>query len=181
MYKSALALCIAGLALAPLQPAYAQKAQTEQTAKKVDSETKNFVKNARIGGMFEVESSKLALEKSQDSGIRSFAQQMVDDHTKANEQLETTLTNANLMVDQPSSPDKLDKKHQAMLDKLRKASGDQFNKMYVKMQQDAHDEAVKLFTSYSKKGDNAEVKSFASETLPTLQEHRKHINSMNVS
>ena len=49
------------------------------------------------------------------------------------------------------------------------------------MQQSAHDEAVKLFSKYSKNGDNAALKSFAQETLPTLQDHKKHINGMNIS
>ena len=181
MSKSAFALCIAGLAFLPLQPAIAKKAQTEQNTTKVDSETKNFVKNARIGGNFEVESSQLALQKSQDAGLRGFAEQMVTDHTKAGEQLEEALSNANMTVAEPPVGEKLDKKHEAMLGKLRNASGAQFDRMYVKMQQDAHKEAVALFSKYAKNGANAALKSFAQHTLPTLQEHQKHITQMTIS
>jgi putative membrane protein len=180
MYKPALVLCIAGLAMAPLQPVFAQKAQTEQASKKVDSETKNFVKNARVGGNFEVESSQLALQKAKDANVRAFAERMVTDHTQAGEKLEQTVSGQNISIDEPAAG-KLDKKHQAMLDKLRNAGDAEFDRMYVKMQQDAHKEAVALFSKYAKNGDNAALKSFAQETLPTLQDHQKHITQMHVS
>ena len=183
MYKPALVVCLAALAFAPMQPAYAEigKQSTEPGAKKVDSETKNFVKNARVGGTFEIETSKLALEKTQNADIRSFAERMVTDHTNASEKLEQIVSGEAIKVDEPTSADKLDKKHQAMLDKLRKADGAQFDRLYVQMQQDAHNEAVTLFSKYAKGGDNAALKSFAQETLPTLQDHKKHVAGMNVS
>ena len=181
MHRSALALCIAGLAVAPLQSAVAQNAQMEQGAAKVDSETKNFVKNARIGGNFEIQSSQLALQKSQDADIRAFAERMVSDHTKAGDQLEQVVSAQNIAVEQPGGAEKLDKKHQALLDKLTNASSANFDRMYIKMQQDAHNDAVTLFTRYSKNGENAQLKSFAQETLPTLQDHKKHVTQMNVS
>jgi putative membrane protein len=180
MRKPALAICIAALAMTPLQPVFAQKAQTEQSSKKVDSETKNFVKNARIGGAFEVQSSKLALQKSQDADIRSFAERMVTDHTQAGEKLEQTVSGQGISIDQPSAG-ALDKKHQGMLDKLNSANGAQFDRLYIRMQQDAHKEAVTLFSKYAKSGDNDALKSFAQETLPTLQDHQKHVTQMNVS
>ena len=183
MYRPALVLCIAALAMAPMQPTRAEVGAKVQrmAAMKVDAETKNFVKNARIGGNFEVASSKLALDKTQNPDIRAFAERMVTDHTKAGGQLDQTVSGENIMVEEPSGADKLDKKHQGMLDKLRGANANQFDRIYVQMQQSAHDEAVKLFGKYSKDGDNAALKSFAQETLPTLQDHKKHINGMNVS
>jgi putative membrane protein len=183
MHRPALVLCLAALAMAPMQPTRADVgAKVQRTATtKVDAETKNFVKNARIGGNFEVVSSKLALDKTQNADIRAFAERMVTDHTKAGQQLDQTVSSENIVVDEPSSRDKLDKKHQAMLDKLRGASANQFDRLYVQMQQSAHDEAVKLFNKYSKGGDNTALKNFAQETLPTLQDHKKHINGMNIS
>ncbi len=183
MYRPALAICIAALAFAPLQPAHAEVgAKVQKTAAtKVDAETKNFVKNARVGGNFEVESSKIALDKTQNSDIRAFAERMVSDHGKAGDKLEQIVSSENIVVDQPSNPDKLDKKHEAMLEKLRSASGNKFERMYVQMQQSAHDEAVKLFSKYAKSGDNGALKSFAQETLPTLQDHKKQIDGVNVS
>ena len=148
-------------------------------AQKVDSETKNFVKNARIGGLFEVESSRLALEKAQNAELKSFAQRMIDDHGKANQELEQIVSNQGIKVDEP--PTKLDPKHQTQLDKLRAANGGQFDKLYLQMQQGAHNEAVTLFSKYVKGGDNAALKSFAQETLPTLEDHKKHVMGMHVS
>jgi putative membrane protein len=183
MSKPALALCIAALALAQLPPVHAEVgAKVHRTAvQKVDGETKNFVKDARISGTFEVETSKLALDKTQNADLRAFAERMVTDHTKAGEQLDQIATSENISVDEPSTPSKLDKKHEAMLDKLRGANGNQFDRLYVQMQQNGHADAVKLFSKYAKSGDNAALKTFAQETLPTLQDHKKHIDGMNVS
>jgi putative membrane protein len=183
MYKPVLALCVAALALTPLAPARAEmNAPAQHTTQKVDRGTKHFVKNARIGGAFEIASSKLALEKSQNPEIRAFAERMVTDHTKAGDQLNQTVSTENLTVNAPASPDKLNKKHRALLDKLRAAAnGAEFDRLYVQMQQQAHDTAVKLFAKYAKDGDNAALKSFAAQTLPTLEDHQKHINGMNVS
>jgi putative membrane protein len=137
----------------------------------------DFVKKASVGNEFEVESSQLALQKSQDENIRHFAQQMIDDHGKAGEDLATATSQANMEAPDSS----LDKKHQKMLDKLNADSGTDFNKDYIKAQVKAHNEAVSLFKDYSKHGDNDSIKSFASTTLPTLQEHKQAIDQLNSS
>jgi putative membrane protein len=182
MNRSALALCIAALAAAPLFPASAEVGlKIEATAPKLDVQTQNFVKSARISGAFEVESSKLALQKTQNADIKAFAERMVTDHTKAAEELGQITANKSIRIEEPATADKLDKKHEELLEKLRKASAAEFDKLYVKMQQTAHDDAVKLFTQYSQKGTNPALKTYAEETLPTLQDHKKMISGMNVS
>jgi len=137
--------------------------------------TEKFVKEASIGNEFEVETSKLALEKSQNKDIRTFAQAMIDDHTKTEAELRELLQTSatGLKVEE-----NLDGKHQDMMNKLQSLSTDNFNHEYVSMQTKAHKEAMDLFRSYSKNGDDPALKKFAADTLPTLEEHLKLVKKL---
>ncbi|WP_192259085.1 DUF4142 domain-containing protein [Mesorhizobium caraganae] len=132
----------------------------------------NFVDKAAVGGMFEVDSSKIAEGKAQDQGVKDFAKKMIDDHGAANAKLETIAGEQKLTV-----PNELDAKHKADLDSLQNAE-DAVDKPYVQLQRDAHSEAVTLFESYAKDGDNAPLKAFAAETLPTLKMHQEMVEKI---
>ncbi len=86
----------------------------EGASSKVDD--KKFAMNAAVGGLTEVELGKLATQKGASDGVKQFGQKMVDDHTKANDQLKEIATKSNMEV-----PTALDPKHQARVDKLSKA------------------------------------------------------------
>ena len=131
-----------------------------------------FVNKAAVGGMFEVESSKVALDKAEDQSVKDFAQKMIDDHGAANAKLETIAGEQKLQV-----PADLDAKHKADLDALNAAAAP-VDETYVKLQRAAHAEAVTLFESYSQDGDNATLKAFAAETLPTLKMHQQMVDGM---
>lgn len=137
--------------------------------------TTEFLKNAGIGGKFEVDSSKVALDKAQNPDVKAFAQQMVDDHSKANDELKSTAANEGL---EDKIPAELDAKHQAALEKLEAAPAESFDKEYIKAQNDAHKEAVAAFSKYSKSGDNKALKDFATNTLPSLQEHKAKVANL---
>ena len=132
----------------------------------------NFVDKAAAGGMFEVDSSKIAEDKAQDQSVKDFAQKMIDDHGAANAKLETIASEQKLVV-----PKELDTKHKSDLDALQNTK-DPVDGPYVEMQRDAHSEAVKLFESYAKDGDNAQLKMFAQETVPTLKMHQEMIEKI---
>jgi putative membrane protein len=136
----------------------------------------DFVRNATSGNQFEILSSQMALEKSQDPNIQQFAKQMIDDHSKAGEQLKSTLPQSS--VDPSVAGDTLESRHQKMLDKLRSASARDFDRQYIKAQQKAHKETVKLFKDYSQKGEDPALKEFASQTLPKLEQHREHVKEL---
>jgi putative membrane protein len=125
-----------------------------------------FTRQAAVGGMFEVQSSQVALQKTQDADIKKFAQRMIDDHGKANEQLKQIAGENHLKV-----PATLDKRHAAMLKKLDQASGKAFDKAYLRDQTKAHRQAIRLFQRYADSGTNQALQTFAKDTLPTLQEH----------
>jgi putative membrane protein len=133
----------------------------------------DFVNKAAVGGMFEVESSKLADAAAQDGDVKDFAHMMVTDHTAANTKLQKIAGEQKLSV-----PSALDAEHQAVLDKLNSAKGESFDQAYIEAQRDAHAEAVSLFEGYAKDGDNTSLKAFASETLPTLKMHQEHVETI---
>lgn len=130
-----------------------------------------FVETAAVAGMFEVESSKIAEEKAKSEDVKSFAAKMVEDHTKANEKLKEAAGSMTV-------PAKLDSAHQAKIDQLKNAEAGEFDALYVEMQVSAHQQAVDLFGSYSQGGDDPKLKSFATETLPTLKQHYEHIEKI---
>jgi len=135
----------------------------------------DFVTKASAANEFEIESSKLALEKSQDRNIKAFAQQMIDDHTKTGQKLRDALSTS---TSHAEAKDQLDDKGQKNMDKLNSLSGDDFNKEYVSEQTSAHKEAVSLFSDYAGSGDDPTLKSFASDTLPTLKMHLQHVQEL---
>ena len=135
----------------------------------------DFVTKAATGGMLEVQSSKVAQDKLQDQSLKDFAQKMISDHGAANAKLESIAGEQKLQV-----PSDLDSAHQADVDKLRSTAAP-VDAPYADMQKAAHADAVSLFESYAKDGDNAALKSFASETLPTLKMHQEMIEKVAVT
>jgi putative membrane protein len=132
----------------------------------------DFVNKAAAGGIFEVESSKAVQGKAQDEAVNEFAQKMIDDHGAANAKLQTIAGAQKLQV-----PKETDAKHKSDLEALTSANGS-VDQSYVKMQQEAHADAVKLFQDYAADGDNAELKTFAQQTLPTLKMHQEMIEKI---
>ena len=124
--------------------------------------------------MFEVDSSKVAIGKAENQAVKEFAQKMIDDHSAANSKLATIAAEQKLKV-----PTALDAKHLSDLDALNKAPAP-IDGQYVEMQQAAHADAVALFESYSQNGDNATLKTFATETLPTLKMHKDMVEKLEV-
>jgi putative membrane protein len=160
MTKPILAFLAGTAALALIMPAQAADNAQE------------FVNKAAVGGMFEVESSKIAESAAKVPAVKDFAQLMIKDHSAANAKLEGLAGEQKLTL-----PKALDEKHQASLDQLKGTTG-AVDQPYVKAQQDAHNEAVALFEDYAKDGDNDALKAFAAETLPTLKMHQEHVEKL---
>jgi putative membrane protein len=126
--------------------------------------TADFVKEAAIGDMFEIQSSMLAEQKA-DAPTKAFAEKMIADHKKTTAAIKS-------MAKDPI-PTAMDSSHQSMLDKLKGLNGGDFTKMYHDDQVSAHKDAVSLYERYAKGGEDAGLKAFAGKTLPTLQDHLK--------
>lgn len=127
--------------------------------------TQEFVSCAAMSDMLELQASKLA-QKSADAKSKSFAKRMVKDHSETSKELKKIARSAKATI-----PAKLDSAHQDKLAQLKKAKGADFDKMYDEMQVEAHEAAVGMFETYSRNGDNQELKAFADKHLPHLREH----------
>jgi putative membrane protein len=125
-----------------------------------------FVKMAASDGLHEVELGKIGAAQAKSAEVKKFAETMVKDHTKANEELKTAAKAANLAV-----PEKIDAKHQKHIDTFKNYKGADFDTAYVKHMVEDHTEAVELFTRASKEAKNPQLKDFATKTLPVIQAH----------
>ena len=164
MKKLALILAIGLLAT----PVFAQSIGEKtgiNSALGVSPSTADFVKMAAISDMFEIESSKLAAERADDAS-KKFAAQMIADHSKTTAELKAMAPKAKVEL-----PVAMDSAHQGKVDKLKDLKGADFDKEYDSMQVDAHEDAVSMFERYAKGGDNAELKTWAGQTLPHLKHH----------
>jgi len=144
---------------------------TQRMENKIDE--KRFVKDALLGGMTEVELGKVAIEKAAGDPVKQFAQKMVDDHSKANEELKQLAAKESIDV-----PDALDSKRRSRIDKLSKLSGADFDRAYIKDQVKDHQNDVREFQAEAQNGNDPAVKGFASKTLPVLEEHLRMIKEL---
>jgi len=158
--------------------AFAQESSgesSESTAASMQvSDPQEFATMATVSNLFEIQSSELALEASESEAVKEFAQHMIEDHTAASQEMMAAAEQQGGV----SLPDGLDEAHQEQLAQLQAASGDEFDQMYIQMQVQAHEMAVSLFSSYAESGEDGPLKTFASETLPTLQEHYESVQGM---
>ena len=127
-----------------------------------------FVTKVAISDMFEIQSSQLALDKQADRDTKPFAQKMVKDHQKTSKELKALIDKGKVKASLPSA---LDGEHQKLLDELKAKDGRDFDVAYDQIQLNAHQDAVALFDSYAKGGDNPDLKKWAAKTLPHLKQH----------
>jgi putative membrane protein len=128
--------------------------------------TEDFIKEAAMSDMLEVEAAKVAQQKG-NAADKKFADQMVTDHTKTSTELKG-MVSGEMKAAIPSS---LDDSSQKKLVKLRDAKPDDFAGEYDPMQVSAHKDAVSLFERYAKGGEDPKLKEWAGKTLPALQHH----------
>lgn len=127
-----------------------------------------FVKKAARGGLAEVELGQLATQKASSEEVKKFGQRMVDDHSKANDQLKQVAAQEH--IDLPTEPNAKDKATKARLEQL---SGEQFDRAYMSDMVKDHKADVAEFARESKNAKDPAIKSFAEQTLPSLREHLK--------
>lgn len=152
---------------APAAPRAGTMAMQPMTAR-------TFAQMATSSGMFEVQSSQLAMSRAQSNDVRWFAQRMVQDHQQANQELMSLAAANNIQIQQ-----RMAERHQRMMDELNTAPpGPDFDQRYMRIQALAHEEAVSLFSSYAQNGENADLRAFASRTLPILQQHQQMVRTV---
>jgi len=129
---------------------------------------------AAEGGLAEVELGNLAKDKASNADVKAFGQQMVDDHSKANDELKQLASSKGITL-----PTETDAKHKAERDRLSKMSGAEFDKAYMQAMVADHRTDVNEFRRESQRGGDADVKSWAAKTLPTLEHHLQMAESAN--
>jgi putative membrane protein len=125
-----------------------------------------FAMKAARGGMAEVEFGRIAAQNGGDESVKQFGQKMVDDHSKANDELKEIASTKGIPL--PGAPDAKDQK---TADKLQKMSGAEFDKAYMKDMVSDHKKDVAEFEREARSGRDPELKAFAEKTLPTLRQH----------
>ena len=169
-------LLIAFFSVALVVPA----AVAQQSAKSSDSSMSSkssagmsaadskFIKQAAAGGLAEVELGQLAEQKAASEDVKNFGRRMVNDHSKANDQLKQVAAEEH--VDLPTEPSAKDR---ATKDRLEKLSGQEFDRAYMRDIITDHKTDVAEFEHESKMAKDPAVKNFAATTLPVLQSHLK--------
>lgn len=135
-----------------------------------------FATKAAVGGMAEVALGKLALEKTSNTKIKEFANMMVNDHGKANEELMAIAKGKNITL-----PAAVDAEHQKKMDDLKAKTGKDFDKEYVDAMVDGHKKTLSLMEDEAKDGKDADLKNFAAKTSTTVQMHLDMINKIHDS
>lgn len=150
-------------------------AQGEQSGlSAMASADRTFLLEAAMGGMMEVELGKIAVQKGASEGVKQFGQRMVDDHSKAGDELAKLAASKGITL-----PTQLDEKNRKDVDNLSKLSGTEFDRAYAKAMLSDHKKDVSAFEKESMNSQDTDVKAFAAKTLPTLKEHLEMAKALN--
>jgi putative membrane protein len=159
--------------LLAVAPVFAQ-GQAAGSANRLAGADNTFVMKAAEGGMAEVQLGNLAKDKASDPAVKSFAQMMVDDHGKANDELKQLAASKGITL-----PSDTDAKHKAEHDRMSKLSGAAFDRAYMQSMVADHRTDVNEFRRESQRGGDADLKAWAAKTLPTLEHHLQMAESTN--
>jgi putative membrane protein len=127
---------------------------------------KEFMTKAAQSDMTEIQTSKLALQKSQDKTVRAFAQKMIKDHTNSSDQLKQIAKNKGFTL-----PKTIGSDNQALLTKLKNTSGQNFNRAYMQGQIQAHTKTQAEYQKYIRQGQDSDLQAFANKISPIVGEH----------
>ena len=137
---------------------------------------KNFVTAAAQGGMAEVKLGELATKNGASDGVKQFGQKMVEDHSKANDELKQIASGKGIKL-----PTDIDAKSKAIMAKLEKLHGAAFDAAYIKDMKEDHQHDIIDFSREASGGHDTAIKGFASKTLPVIKEHYSMISTMGKS
>ncbi len=140
----------------------AEGTETEETR----DEQSEFMTKAASGGMMEVELGKLAQQNASNQQVKKFATMMVTDHTKANDELKSLAAKKNITL-----PDSMSKEHMDHVTELRGKKAAEFDKAYMDLMVEDHEEDVEMFDEAAQNQQDPDVKAFASKTVTVLRKH----------
>lgn len=132
---------------------------------------RQFILDAGAGGMYEVQSSQKALMKASDARLKTIAQTVLDDHTKANSQLKALAQRKGVDLPLPTA------EQIQMLARLDSLSGTAFDREFVTQQKAAHEKAIAQFQMAANGSTDRDIRDWATQTLPVLRGHMDHLNN----
>ena len=138
------------------------------TAASLSDADKTFVTKAAEGGIAEVNAGQMAATKAASNDVKDFANRMVNDHGKANDELKALASSKGLTL-----PTETDAEHKKGADALSKKSGKDFDKTFMSDMVKDHTKVVAAFEKESKSAQDPDLKSWVTKTLPTLQDDLK--------
>ncbi|HEX3742945.1 MAG TPA: DUF4142 domain-containing protein [Bryobacteraceae bacterium] len=139
-----------------------------QNAERLRRPDNDFLIKAAQGGTAEVEMGRVAVQHASNAAVKQFGQRMVDDHSKANDELKAVASRKGF-----TPPAGVDAKQQATMDRLSSLNGAAFDRAYMQDMVKDHEEDIAEFQREANSGNDPDLKAFAAKTLPTLQEHLK--------
>ncbi|MBE9226587.1 DUF4142 domain-containing protein [Phormidium sp. LEGE 05292] len=146
---------------------------TEQYQNRLSSTDRLFMNKAAQGNLAEISLSQLALQRASSDQVKQYAQQMIDQHTQASNQLTQIAAQKGVTL-----PRQVDAQHQQIERQLQRLSGARFDQAYMRAMVNDHAQTVALFQRQTQQGRDRDVVSFASELLPAIQQHYTMANSM---
>lgn len=140
----------------------------------ISASDRQFVNEAAQGGMTEVKLGQLALQRASSNSVKQYAQRMIDDHTNANTELMNLATQKGITV-----PTNLNPKYQSLVTRMSKLSGTAFDREYMREAGvNSHRQQQALFQRQAQRGQDPQLKAFAAQTLPIVQQHLKLAQDM---
>lgn len=133
----------------------------------------SFVMEAAAGGLMEVQAGQLAQQNATSQRVKDFGGMMVTDHSKANDELKSYASSHGITL-----PDSLPASMKKHLDAMKNMKGSAFDKHYVSMMVEDHQKDVAKFKKESTDANDAQLKTWAGNTLPTLQKHLDSIQAI---
>lgn len=164
------AVGLAGLAPAPFDPSAQADAQRRGGMRAADM---NFMAQAGAGDMYEIESSRLALQRSQRADVREFAQMMIDHHTRTTQEVTEAARRDGLMP----APPRMTPAQRNMIRQLENARGAAFDRMYLMQQSTAHQQALTLHRTRARMNRGA-LSQAAAGAVPIVQQHIDRLRRM---
>jgi len=137
---------------------------------------REFATKAAEHGLREIELARIAVSRATTEPVKSYAQMLIDDHEEAQEQLEN-LTRIKHLDLRP----RLDKEYEADKNRLQQLEWAEFDATYVSMMIADHEVAIDLFSHTADEAQDAELRRWASSTLPKLQHHLQRATELRQS
>jgi putative membrane protein len=137
-----------------------------------DTTARYFLIQASIGNLQEIAMGRLAAEQAANPEVKTFAQRMVTDHSKAEAQLMQLIKSRGFQIPREATDSPVENPM------LKNTPAKDFDRVYVHMMVPNHRETVQLFEKYALTGKDPDVNAFARQTLPVLKEHLEAITAI---